>query len=235
MAKSKTAKKQWCAILAPKMFRGVPLGETLVFEQEDMIGKKINQNLMTLTNDAKRQNIKINFEITSVKDGKALTDIIGYEMVKASVKRFARKNIDKIDLSFVCITSDKKAIRIKPIIITRSPISSAVGTKIRKNAEIFLKKYVGNITYDNFTNDLINHKMQSILKSNLNKVHPLRVCEIRAMHITKMPKSMSQEEAPKEEKPVENKETKPAEEKEAKPIENKPAEKVEAKETAKAA
>ena len=98
MVKVKTVKKQWYSIIAPKLFNNVVLGETLVYEPEKMVGKCLKQNLMNLTNDIKRQNINVNFEIVNVENGKAHTEIIGYNMVTSSVKRFVRRNVEKIDM-----------------------------------------------------------------------------------------------------------------------------------------
>ena len=211
MAKTKVAKKLWHPIVAPKIFRNIALGETIVYDPEKIVGKKLSQNLMTLTNDVKRQNIKINFEVTKVEDNKAHTEIIGYDMVQSSVKRLVRRDINKIDMSFTCTTSDKKTIRIKPILITRSATSNSVVTKIRKNAQEYLVNHISKMSYDNFTNDLIGHKLQSGLKVILNKIHPLRICEIRSMHIVKSDdvstanKENPQKEAVKQESKEESK------------------------------
>jgi len=100
MAKAKIGKKEWYPILAPKIFQNVVLGETHVYEPEQMVGKCLTKNLMSLTNDVKRQNININFKVVNVQNGKGLTDIIGYYMVQSSIKRLIRKNIEKISMSF---------------------------------------------------------------------------------------------------------------------------------------
>ena len=228
MAKAKVAKKEWYPIIAPKIFRNIVLGETIVYEPEKMVGKGISQNLMSLTNDVKRQNININFEVVNVENGKGFTNIVGYNMVKSSVKRMVRRNISKIDMSFVCSTSDKKNVRIKPLLITRLATNGSVVAKIRKNAQDFLTKYIGSISYDNFTNDLISHKLQNYLRAHLKKVYPLRVCEIRSMQISRMErgvepkvKEKSQKENIKQEsKSEESKTIKKAEETKEKEVKN---------------
>ena len=196
MAKPKVAKKEWYPIIAPKIFKGVIIGETVVYDPDKMIGKSMSENLMNLTNDVKKQNIKVVFEVVNVENKRALTEITGYKMVPSSVKRLVRRNIEKIDMSFPCSTSDNKNLRIKPLIITRSAVSSSVGAKIRRNAEDFITKYVQGISYDNLANDLITHKMQDLLRAGLNKVYPLRICEIRSMYVLK---AVKEETAPKQE------------------------------------
>ena len=227
MAKAKLLKKHWYPIIAPSMFRNVTLGETLVYEPNQMLGKNIRQNLMSLTNDVKRQNINVNFEVVSVENMKGHTNITGYSMVSSSVKRMVRRNINKIDMSFECPTADKKNVCIKPILITRSATSNSVATRLRKTAQDFLTKQIGSLSYDNFTNDLISHKLQSSLKAHLKKIYPLKVCEISSMHILRERNDIeSKELKPKKNEEVKQ-ETKPKESKE----ESKKAEKSEEKKT----
>ncbi len=183
MAKVKIMKKEWYPIVAPKIFGNVVLGETYVYDPEQMVGKGITRNLMGLTNDVKRQNINVSFKVSSVQNGKAFADVISYYMAQSSIKRLVRKGVQKIDMSFSCKTSDNKDLRVKPLLITRGLTTGSVATKIRRIAQEFLVKYISAITYDNLINDLVNHKLQMALKSESNKIYPLRVCEIRSMEI----------------------------------------------------
>jgi len=159
-----------------------------VYEPEKIMGKSMMQNLMNLTKDVKRQNIKIKFEVIDVQNGKAFTKIIGYQMVASSIRRMVRRNIEKIDMSFLCSTADKKNLRLKPLLITRSATSGSVAARLRKEAQEFLTKYIEGVSYDNFINDLISHKLQSSLRNHLKKVYPLRLCEIRSMEVLKLGK-----------------------------------------------
>jgi ribosomal protein S3AE len=190
MVKAKVIKKEWHAILAPKLFQNAVLGESYVYDSEQMIGKSVTMNLMNLTNDVKRQNININFKITGVQNGKGVTDVVGYYMVQSSIKRMIRKNIRKLILSFPCKTSDNKNLRIKPLLITRSATTGSVATKMRKHVQDFILKYVSGITYDNLINDLVNHKLQVSLRKMMNVIYPLRVCEIKSMEIVDLSKKV---------------------------------------------
>ena len=188
MPKPKVIRKGWYPILAPKLFQNVVLGETHVYEPEQMIGKHLVKNLMSLTNDVKRQNIYIDFKVANVENGKAFTDIVGYYMVQSSIRRMVRKNIEKIIMSFPCKTSDNKNLQIKPLLITRASTTGSVATKMRRTTQDFLIKYIGAISYDNFVNDIVSHKLQSSLKSKLNRIYPLRVCEIKSMELVDLEK-----------------------------------------------
>src|SRR3989338_10791948 len=94
----KLKKKQWFPIMAPKQFDNVVLGETLVNDPNAMLGKTLSHSLMNLTNDSKRQNVNIHFRVVEVEGDKAKTKIIGYQIIPSSVKRFVRRNSEKMDL-----------------------------------------------------------------------------------------------------------------------------------------
>ena len=176
---AKLKKKQWFPIIAPKQFQHVVLGETLVFEPNQMLGKTLSHSLMNLTNDTKRQNISIHFKVVEIEGDKAKTSITGYKIVPSSVKRFVRRASEKMDISFTCDTSDNIFLRIKPLIVTGGGVKGSAASKIRNRAIAFLAKTIKKMTYDEFVNDLIIHKIQSMMRENLNKIYPLKVCEIR--------------------------------------------------------
>ena len=170
---TKIKKKNWYPIIAPKIFRGAVLGETTVYDQNAMVGKTITQNLMSLTGDVKRQNISIDFIVTKVEDGKALTEVIGYHMMPASARRMTRRSSEKIDLSFVCATSDGKHVRIKPLMFAISNTKGSVTANIIKTAVDFLVKTVNQMSYDNLINDFRNYFLTYSIYPPFCKLHNL--------------------------------------------------------------
>ena len=63
----KVKKKKWFEIVAPKLFDERVIGETTALEPDKLIGKPVLINLMALTNDPRKQNVSIKFNIESVK------------------------------------------------------------------------------------------------------------------------------------------------------------------------
>ncbi len=198
------AKKKWLRVLALKPFNDHFIGETFVFNAEDAIGKKIKISLMSLTNDPKRQNINLMFEITK-KHGDCLgAEIVGYNLVASSIKRFVRRNCNRIDDSYSFRTKDNKKIRIKPILLTRSLAKGSVLKAIRKSAKEFLSDAVSKSDYYPFFNDVIYHRLQKNLRDNIKKVYPLRVCEIRTIKLEKEKKrNLNDEGVAKQRKSIE--------------------------------
>jgi len=185
MAKLKVVKRHWYPIVAPATFNHASLGETLVGDPQQMLGKGLTQNLMSLTNDVRRQNINIHFKIKEVREGKAITNIVGYQIIQSSVKRMVRRSINKLDMSFLCKTQDNVKLRLKPLLITRSLTKGSVQSRLRNTALAYLLNYVEKVSYDELLNKLLAHKLQEGLKAHLKKIYPLKVCEIRSMEIVK--------------------------------------------------
>ena|SRR3989338_7072752 len=180
---TKIKKKQWYQILAPKQFDNTEIGETLVYEPGAMLGKTLSHSLMNLTNDMKRQNINIHFKVTEIEGDKAKTSIIGYQIIPSSVKRFVRRNSEKMDISFTCETADNVFLRVKPLIVAKADVKGSVAAKVRNNAIAFLAKTIKKMTYDEVLNELISRKLQDGMRQALSKIYPLKICEIRYLGI----------------------------------------------------
>ena len=190
---TKAKKKQWFPIVAPKQFEEAVIGETLVYDPESMIGKTLSHNLMNLTDDIKRQNINIHFKVTELDNNRAKTTIIGYEIMPSSVKRFVRRNSEKVDLSFACDTADNVFLRIKPLIVTRADVKGSVAAKLRHNVVRHLTAAIKKLKYDELINELISHKIQSEMRAVLNKIYPVKVCEIRYLGLEQADKQEAKE------------------------------------------
>ncbi|MBI2647056.1 hypothetical protein HYW99_01145 [Candidatus Woesearchaeota archaeon] len=179
----KLKKKQWYQILAPKEFNDIVLGETLAYEPKELLGKTLSCSLMNLFRDIKKQNVNIYFKVTEVEGDKAKAIMISYELVPSSIKRFVRRDSEKIDLSFTCETSDNIFLRIKAIIVTKSEVKGSITSKLRINYVNMIAKTIKKMTFQELNKELIDHKIQNAIKENLNKIYPLRVCEIRYVGI----------------------------------------------------
>ena len=197
---TKLKKKQWYPIIAPKQFDNIVIGETLVYEPSQMVGKTLSHSLMNLINDNKRQNVNIHFKVVEIDDNKAKTNVMGYEIVPSTVKRFVRRDSLKMDISFTCETADNVLLRIKPLIVTKSDVKGSVAAKLRNSAISFLIKTIKKMGYDEIINDLITRKLQNSMKENLNKIYPLKTCEIRYLGIEVREKPQEVKAEVKEEK-----------------------------------
>jgi ribosomal protein S3AE len=204
------ARKRWFDVLATKDFNESVIGETTAIAPTQLIGRVINANLMNLTGNIKKQNINVKFRITSVRDNKyGVTEIVGYELMPAMIKRMVRRGRDKIDDSFIVKTADAKYIRIKPVLITAANTSRQIVSMLRQSVKYFVVKASSEKNYSDIVYEILSGKLQMDLNVFLKKDYPLRVCDIRAFQKVEALKPVKVEKAVKhEEKPEESDEEK---------------------------
>ena len=179
----KVKKKRWFPIVAPKLLGEKLLGDSLLIDPSLLESKPMTLNLMTITGDPKRQHINLIFKVNKVVDGKGHTEVLGYFMSASSVKRLVRRDRAKIDDSFLSVTSDKKVVRVKPLIITSYKAKKNILTKIRLAARKIIHDVLAQNTFDTILTDLINYKLQRFLRDSVSKVFPIRTCEIRSFKL----------------------------------------------------
>ncbi|MBI2670407.1 hypothetical protein HYX18_00275 [Candidatus Woesearchaeota archaeon] len=175
----KKKKKRWISIYGTKNFKDIQLGESYVADPSRLMNKNLEINLMELTNDVKKQNIKVRFIINNISENKATADFIGHELVSSLVKRVVKRAKSKIDDSFIVETKDNIKIRVKPLVLTKTKAAHSVLTrlrsKIRETLIVNFKKY----TYDELVQQLLNQEVHKLLKEQLKKIYPVSVVELR--------------------------------------------------------
>jgi ribosomal protein S3AE len=201
----KTEKKKWFLIVAPKLFHNQVVGEILLSNPSDAVGRIVPVNLANLARDPRRQHIIIKLKTNNVAGEKIHTEPIGYEISPSFIKRMVRKRGAKIDHTFSVRTADDQKLKLKIIILTRRNTNLSVKTALRKKTEEILGKEFKKINFIELMQLIVSHKIQGSMKKQLSKVTPLKSFEIRHLSIEKVKKY--------EAKPVEGKkeEGKPSE------------------------
>jgi len=165
-------KKHWVKIKAPKLFNERMMGESLVGEPQELVGRHITVNLMTLIGDPQRQTISVSFKITGIVNDVAVTEIIGYKILPASAKKMMRRNRSKIEDSFIVETVDKKLVRIKPIIVTRGRITGTVFASMRQLERAYLAKLISKTKFEDIISNIVQKKASAWPESDTSKIAP---------------------------------------------------------------
>ncbi len=183
MAEEKLVKKKknWYNIIGSGAFKDVDLGETIAYDDKQLIGRKLNINLMEITGDVKKQSARLIFKIKDVNGNRAVADLIGYEMLSAHTKRLVRELRSKVDDSFITETKDKIKIKVKPLILTRNLVSKSISSSLRKKSRELLNEELNKNDYGNIINMLVNNKIQRQLRDSLKKIYPLAGYEVRML------------------------------------------------------
>lgn len=181
--KKSAARKRWVPVAAPKDFNSQPIGETHVYDPREALGRHITVNLMTLTKNPKTQGINVSFVISGQHEGKLLTGLTGYRIMPSVVRRMVRRGKDKIEDSFTCSTSDKKKIRLKPLVVTRTKARGSTLTALRKELRSYLVRTAAKTPYEKFSNDVVAGRIQRGINETLSDLYPVVKCEIRWMKL----------------------------------------------------
>jgi ribosomal protein S3AE len=176
-------KKRWYPIIASKIFREDEVGKTYLVDPATAIGRKIKVSLMQITGDPKAQNTKIEFKITGQHEGKLLTEVLGYELTNAAMKRMVRRGRTKLQDSIILETLDKKKIRIKPVVVTRNKILSGAKKELRRRMLAYVKDNVAKLNFENLIIDLLNKKFQRTGNETLRKLCPVYTFDIQKLRI----------------------------------------------------
>ncbi len=178
-------KKIWFQILAPEIFGRAVIGETLVEDSKQIVGKTIQLSLMSLSGDMKKQNINITFRIDNVFEGKGQTQFVRYEFSSTSIKRLVRRGRMRVDASFVCQTKDGHKIRIKPFLLTAYETNKSIVSAVRKYASAFIATYVAAHDYASVFKDIVSGRLQGAVREAVRPIYPIRTSEIRMLHLEK--------------------------------------------------
>lgn len=181
MAKAQEIKKYWVAVQATPEFNNAEIGEVPYTEVKTLPGRVLKTNLYLLTNDGRKQNSEISFKITD-SDGKlAHTQITGYKILNAYIKKVMRSGKDKVDDSFVCETKDKVKIKVKPFFITKNKTNKLILSKLRLSVRSNFAEYAKQNEFNKIIKDLVVNFIQKELKMELKKIYPLTLFEIREL------------------------------------------------------
>lgn len=191
---TKRKKKVWYGLYAPSTLNNAFIGETHAYSPESIIGKTVSMNLAMIINDMKKQNINVSFKVKEVKDNKGVTELIGYSLILAHLKRLVRRKRDKIDDSFLATAKDGKIIRVKTVAMTNSKTYDSVSNAVRLSLRAKIKKALKEMTFDEFISSLINVRLQRDWKTSLNKIYPIKFLEVRHASIEVPKKKLKDED-----------------------------------------
>ncbi|MBU1199665.1 MAG: hypothetical protein KKF46_01285 [Nanoarchaeota archaeon] len=181
--KAKVRKKKWFHVVAPKFFREQVIGDIHLYDSEQMLNRKLTVNMMNLTGNPRNQNVNVMLIIKEIKEGKGMTEILGYEMMPSSVKRIVRRGRTKVSDSVIIATRDNKKVIIKPLLITSRHANKSAANSIRVLARNTLVTYVSKLTYEKLVEEIITFKLQKFLGNTTAKIAPMRNAEIRAFKL----------------------------------------------------
>jgi small subunit ribosomal protein S3Ae len=174
----KWKKKKTFNIMAPKEIGNVELGNT-VAEKPDMIkGRTIEANIGSLLNQVRKKHISLVFKVTDVQGSTANTEIVGYKVKPAFLKRFFKRRSSKIESTLYAYTKDRKRVKIKTMIVTSRKVERLKVKDIRSRMVGHIENILKTTTYENLVKLVLDKPLFSEILPGIKKIALTRMSEL---------------------------------------------------------
>lgn len=184
MAREKPGvKKRWFSLVSTPEFNSTHLGESRAYSPQDLIGKTVVLNLMTLTNDPRKQSFNVTFVVHKIEGDQGVAQLVSYDMGRAYVRRVVRKGTTRVDDVFMVLTKDKTHLLVKPLLITKYKADHRITTLLRRKMRDLVASRFASLSLAEAFSSVIGNNLQMDIKKSLKKVYPLTTSEIRVLEV----------------------------------------------------
>ncbi len=227
--KDKWKSKSWYRIVAPEIFDGVVVGETVSSDPETLLGRVTEISLQDLVGDFSRTHIKVKLKINGIRGGECKTRFIGHEMTTDYIRRMTRRRRSKIEAVFTVRTKEGYKLKVKPLSITSKRINSSVKRSLRKKQHEVIKEMANESRLGEFAEKILFGELAKKLANECKTVYPLKQVEIWKSEVVSVPeqeeldvKIITEEELEEEEEEAEEETEEEEEEGEEEKMPSKP-------------
>jgi len=182
-ARDRWKAKNWYKVLAPDMFGGDVMAETMADEPSKLIGRNLPVSLMDLTGDFSKQHIKLKFKITNVRGDEALTIFTGHSLTSDYIRRLTRRKHSKMDGVYDVQTKDGYIVRVKPMAITEKRIQSSQERVLRKITGDTIKAFARTATLSELIKAIISGDLAKNIFKKCKPIYPIKRVEVSKSQI----------------------------------------------------
>ena len=178
--RDKWKSKRWDTIRAPRHpWAFKVIGETIAEDESMLIGRNYEILQNELDGDFSKMHVKVQFRISGVVGGDALTEYIGHEMLKDHIRRQVRRDRGKIDDTVDIVTEDGFYVRIKPLLISRNRIKGSQKQEMRTLAREVILKTGATTTWIDLQKSSLDGTLEAKIREEVSKIQPVRGVMIR--------------------------------------------------------
>ena len=178
--RDKWKSKRWYTIRAPRHpWAFKVIGETIAEDESMLIGRTYEILQNELDGDFSKMHVKVQFRISGVVGGDALTEYIGHEMLKDHIRRQVRRDRGKIDDTVDIVTEDGFYVRIKPLLISRNRIKGSQKQEMRTLAREVILKTGATTTWIDLQKSSLDGTLEAKIREEVSKIQPVRGVMIR--------------------------------------------------------
>ena len=182
--KDKWREKKWLTIEAPQSFGGTVLASIPTTDPEKALGRVLEITLFDLLKqDPQQYTIKLFFQVTKVEGDRALTILKSQEYSRDYLRSLVRRGSSMVSMIRDYTTIDGFKVRVYVIAFTQFRINSSRKRAIREAAHNVVSEKASNMTYDQFSQEVLYGKMASDILNEARKVTPIRHIGVRKIKL----------------------------------------------------
>ncbi len=182
--KDRWREKKWLMVEAPRSFGGMIMASVPTTDPERAVGRVLEVTLFDLLKqDIQQYTIKLFFQITKIEGDRALTILKGQEYSRDYLRSLIRRGSSMVNMIKDYTTKDGFKVRVYVIAFTQFRINSSRKRAIRESADKVVSEKAKNMTYDQFSQEVVYGKMASDLLNEAKKVTQIRHIGVRKMKL----------------------------------------------------
>ncbi|NOZ77397.1 MAG: 30S ribosomal protein S3ae [Euryarchaeota archaeon] len=170
-------------IIAPSMFEGRKIAETVASDPKHLLGRTITVTMRELAGDFSKQHIKVQFQINDVKGNQAFTRFKGQALSRDYMRSQIRRKTTRVEAVIDVKTKDGHSLRVKVIGLAIGRAQTSQERLIRKQMTELVKEAAQKSDLDQFVQDAVKGKISISLYRKLNKIYPLKRVEVRKIKV----------------------------------------------------
>lgn len=171
-------KKEWYTIVAPDMFEGKQVGNTLSDEPAKLMDRILELPLSELTGNPAHQFVKLWFRVNDIKGKTASTVFDGYELTKEYIRRNVRRRKSMVKCIADVTTKDNRKLQVTAIAFTLRKADTAKKDVVRKIMDGQLKALGSADPFGTYVQKLIFGNVAAEIFKQSKPVLPLRRVDI---------------------------------------------------------
>jgi small subunit ribosomal protein S3Ae len=179
--------KSWYRAISPPYFGNVELGSVPADDVYKLIGRVVEATLYDITNDFAHQYLKMYFQIINVEGKNAYTMFKGHEYSRDYLRSLVRRRTTRVDGIFSVTTKDGYTLRISICAFTLTRIKTSQEHEIRKIMQRIVEQKASELTFDQFTQEMVLGKIASDIYNEAKKIAPLRHVGVRKSKLLRKP------------------------------------------------
>jgi small subunit ribosomal protein S3Ae len=178
--------KRWYSIRAPRNpWHYKKIGETLGADNEFIAGRIFQTTQQEFDGDFTKMHVKLNFRISEIVNQDAITEFVGHEHQNDHIRRQIRRYRGKVSAVIDFVTTDGYLVRLKPLIVTESRVTSSMKKVMRKKVTEIINTFGSSCDYPSLQKAILGSDLEISMNNALKPIAKIRSAVIAKSQLLK--------------------------------------------------